>query len=39
MKGDVSYGKKIVNLIDFKLNFDFHQEFFRSTRFLACTLL
>ena len=38
MKGDVSLGKKIREF-DFKLDFDFHQEFFRSTRFLACTSL
>ena len=36
MKGDVSLGKKIRDF-DFKLDLVFHQEFFRSTRFLACT--
>ena len=39
MKGDVSLEKNFFLEFDFKFDLDFHQKFFRSTRFLACTSL
>ena len=37
MKRDVSLGKN--REFDFEFDLDFHQEFFRSTRLLACSSL